>query len=182
MERGAAVPFPDATGNLKIGGWYLVYTKARQESAAARGLQDQGYAVYLPKLSQRRRMRGQLAYVIGALFPRYLFVAPGRAGQSIAPVDSTPSVQKLVRFGALYLPVGNDVIATLKAREDPDSGCHYFGAPGPQPGARVRIDTGPFAGLEGIFEARVGQDRVLILLDLLGQRARTSLAADEIGT
>ena len=161
--------------------WYLVYAKARQEEWAAQGLREQGYAVYLPKLRQRRRVRGRLADVTGALFPRYLFVAPGRAGQSIAPVDSTPGVQKLVRFGALYLPVGEEVVEALKAREDAAIGCHRLGPTALAPGARVRIDTGPFAGLEGIFEARAGQDRVVILLDLLGQRARTVVAAGEIG-
>ena len=43
------------------------------------------------------------------------------------------------------------------------------------------IYTGPFAGFEGIFEARAGQDRVVILLDVLGQRARTMVAAGELG-
>ena len=161
--------------------WYLVYCKARQEDVAARGLEEQGYAVYLPKLRQRRRLRGRLAEVTRALFPRYLFVAPGRPGQSIAPVDSTPGVQKLVRFGALYLPVGEEVVNALKGREDLETGCHHLGGPELRPGARVRIDTGPFAGFEGIFEARAGQDRVVILLDLLGQRARMVVAVGELG-
>jgi len=161
--------------------WYLVHAKPRQEEAAARGLAEQDYGVYLPRLKQRRRVRGRLAEVVQPLFPRYLFVAPGRPEQSVAPVDSTPGVQKLVRFGALYLPVGEDVIAALRAREDAATGCHSLGAPQLAPGARVRIDTGPFAGFEGIFEAKAGEDRVVILLDLLGQRARTVVAAGEIG-
>jgi transcriptional antiterminator RfaH len=181
MARRAMVPTADSADNLPIGNWYLVYTKARQEYAAAQGLREQDYVVYLPRLCQRRRVRGRLTNVIGVLFPRYLFVAPGRDGQSIAPVGSTPGVQKLVRFGALFLPVGENVIAALKAREDPDSGCHRLAPPALQPGARVRIDTGPFAGLDGIFEARVAQDRVVILLDLLGQQARTVVTAGEIG-
>ena len=45
----------------------------------------------------------------------------------------------------------------------------------------MRIDTGSFAGFEGIFEERAGQVRVVILLDLLGQRARMVMAAREIG-
>jgi transcriptional antiterminator RfaH len=167
--------------NRSVASWYLVYAKPRQEELAAQGLREQGYAVYLPKLSQRRRVRGRLAEVNGALFPRYLFVAPGRPEQSIAPVDSTPGVQKLVRFGALYLPVEEGVIEALKAREDRETGCHRLGLPELVPGTRVRIDTGPFAGFEGIFEARAGQDRVVILLDLLGQRARTIVSAGELG-
>jgi transcriptional antiterminator RfaH len=162
--------------------WYLVYAKARQEEQAAQGLREQGYAVYLPRLRQRRRVRGRLGEVVQPLFPRYLFVAPGRPEQSVAPVDSTPGVQKLVRFGAVYLPVEAGVIEALKAREDRETGCHRLGAPQLAPGTRVRIETGPFAGFEGIFEAKAGDDRVVILLDLLGQRARTIVSAGELGT
>jgi len=67
MALGAMVPTSGSADNLINESWYLVYTKARQESAAAHGLQDQGDAIYLPKLKQRRRMRGRLADVIGAL-------------------------------------------------------------------------------------------------------------------
>ena len=73
--------------NLPGASWYLVYP------------------VNLRQLRQRRRVRGRLGEVTQPLFPRYLFVAPGRPEQSIAPLDSTPGVQKMVRFGALYLPV-----------------------------------------------------------------------------
>ena len=101
------VPFPGFADNLTIGSWYLVYTNVRHESGAAQGLHEQGYAVYPPKFRQRR-VRGRLADVTGALFPRYLFVSPGCAGQSFAPVDSTPGVKELVRFGARA--AGADVV------------------------------------------------------------------------
>ena len=73
------------------------------------------------------------------------------------------------------------VIDALRAREDRETGCHRHGAPQLLPGTRVSIDTGPFAGFEGIFEGKTGEDRVGILLDLLRQRARTVVAAGEIG-
>ena len=131
---GTMVPDFDRAKDLITGDWYLVYSKARQEFVAAQGLREQGYVVYLPQLRQRRRVRSRLADVTDALFPRYLFVSSGWAGQSIAPVDSTPGVQKLARFGALYLPVGEAVVTALK-----------------------------------------------FLLDLLGQRARTIVAAGDVG-
>lgn len=160
--------------------WYLVYSKARQEETAAKGLLEQGYRVYLPKIRERKRRSQGMVFVDGALFPRYLFVAPGESEQSMAPAQHTVGVQKLVRFGAEYLPVPANVVDALVSREDPETGLHV-----PEPrvfrrGDRLRIASGVLAGLEGVFEARSGQDRVIILLELLGQRARTEVSQDEI--
>lgn len=160
--------------------WYLVYCKARQEDTAARGLKEQGYAVYLPMLRVRRRRRGGAITVEQPLFPRYLFVAPSASTQSIGPAQFTAGVQKLVRFGTLYLPVPEIVVAVLRKREDPEIGCHRLEAPAMKRGDRVRIDSGTFEGIEGVFEARTGRDRVIVLLDLLGQRTRTEVSLEEI--
>ena len=160
--------------------WYLVYCKARQEDAAARGLEEQGYAVYLPKLRLRRRRRGVATEVEQPLFPRYLFVAPSGSTQSIGPAQFTAGVQNLVRFGTLYLPVPQHVVTALREREDPEIGCHRLEPPVMQRGDRVRIDSGAFKGIEGVFEVRTGRDRVIILLNLLGQQTRTEISLEDI--
>lgn len=160
--------------------WYLVYCKARQEDAAASGLEEQGYAVYLPKLRVRRRRRGGTAEVEQPLFPRYLFAAPGRAKQSIGPVQFTVGVQKLVRFGTVYLPVPEAVVTALRAREDPETGCHRLKTPVMKRGDRVRIGSGALAGIEGVFEARTGRDRVIVLLELLGRQTPTVVPLEEL--
>ena len=52
------------------------------------------------------------------------------------------------------------------------SGLHRLAAEEPlTAGTRVRIGAGAFEGLDGIFERHEGPDRVLVLLQLLGQDA-----------
>lgn len=160
--------------------WYLVYAKARQEEMAAAGLEEQGYAVYLPKLKVRRRRRGRDAELLQPLFPRYLFAAPGRNGQPIGPVQYTRGVQKLVRFGTVYLPVPDTIVNALKRREDPETGVHHLRSRRIEPGTRVRITSGAFAGIEAIFEARTARDRVTVLLELLGQPTRTEVPVEAL--
>jgi transcription antitermination factor NusG len=157
---------------------FLVHTKAHQEAVSAQGLREQCNAVYLPKIRRCWRVRGRMAEITKVLFPRYLFVAPECSGQSIASVESIPGVRKLVRFGALYLPADQSVAEALKAREDPQSGCHRIGAHTLHLGMRVRIASGALP----VSREWAVQDRVVILLDLLGQRARTMVAVCEIGT
>jgi transcription antitermination factor NusG len=40
-----------------------------------------------------------------------------------------------------------------------------------EPGASVRVISGAFEGLEGIFERQLGADRVVVLFRLLGRDA-----------
>jgi transcriptional antiterminator RfaH len=49
-----------------------------------------------------------------------------------------------------------------------------------KPGSRVRITEGGFAGYEGIFQASSGRDRVTVLLDVLGRKARATVDSASI--
>jgi len=85
-----------------------------------------------------------------------------------------------VRFGTLYLPVPQDVVTALRDREDPKIGCHRLEVPAMQRGDRVRIDSGAFKGIDGVFEVRTGRKRVIVLLNLLGQQTRTEISLEDI--
>ena len=162
--------------------WYLVYCKARQEDVAARGLEEQGYAVYLPKMRVRKRRPGGRVDVEEPLFPRYLFVATTSEEHSIAPVQYTAGVQKLVKFGHLYMSVSSEIVTSIKQREDPEIGLHRFELPKVRKGDPVRIRSGVLAGLDAVFEKKTGKDRVVVLLELLGQQTRAEVAIEELET
>lgn len=74
----------------------------------------------------------------------------------------------MVRFGGVPAEVPEAVIAQIKARMDVDSGFVQLQLPDLQPGAPVRIAQGPLEGIEGIFKAPAGLERVRVLLSLMG--------------
>ena len=160
--------------------WYLVYCKARQEDAAALGLEEQGYNVYLPKVRIKRRRPGGAVYVDEPLFPRYLFVAVNPDDQSVSPVQYTRGVQKLVKFGHYLLPVSTDVVDAIREREDPETGFHRLEMPGLKVGDQVQMRSGAFAGLEGVFKTRSGKERVIVLLSILGQQVQAEVPIGEL--
>jgi transcriptional antiterminator RfaH len=47
-----------------------------------------------------------------------------------------------------------------------------------EPGERIVITSGPFIGLEGIYQMADGEARALILLELMSKSQKLSLAAD----
>ncbi len=153
--------------------WYLIYSKPRQEVVAQENLQRQGYTTYLPLTRQPRRRNGKRILLTEPFFPRYLFIQLNTSTDNWAPIRSTFGVSTLVRFGFVPAQVPDRFIEELKYRES-DKGIHV------QPddivaGMKVRIEDGPMLGYEGVFLAKTGNDRAMILLDILGKQARVQV-------
>jgi transcriptional antiterminator RfaH len=160
--------------------WYLIHTKNLAESVAQSHLERQGYEVYLPRVLQPVRRRGRWTEAVVPLFPRYLFAGLVESRQSLAPVRSTVGVASIVRAGSDYARIPPQIICELKAREA-DSGLHRLQCPGSlSPGTVVRVTSGPFAGLEGVFQRRIGAQRVIVLLDVLGRTSPVGVPMDVI--
>lgn len=159
--------------------WYLVYTKPRQEDTAQTNLCRQGYTTYLPRVRQARRRRGRNVSVVGAMFPRYLFVHLDRRTDNWAPIRSTLGVVSIVRFGQIAAAVPDDLIGLLKARED-DRGIQVLPVEDYKRGTRVRITEGGLMGYEAVFVARTSRDRVIVLLEILGKYTRANVEAAAI--
>lgn len=157
--------------------WYAVATKPRREADARVNLARQGYDVCLPQITLRKRRRGQWALVTEAMFPGYLFVAMVLGVDDPAPIRSTIGCHGLVRNGSEAVPVPNAVMAPLLAlgerAADPVQGFSF--------GEKVRLEAGPFAGLEAIFQMPKGADRAQVLIAILGQQRPVLVDSANIG-
>jgi len=159
--------------------WYLLYSKPRQEGVAVENLKRQGYETYLPLIRTRRRRQGQYVSLVEPMFPRYLFIHLSDQTDNWGPIRSTLGVSGLVRFGDLPAQVPDRLLQALRSRDD-DSGIQQFETPDFKPGDRVRIAEGPMAGYEGIFQARSSKERVVVLLDVVGQATRVQMPVGQI--
>jgi transcriptional antiterminator RfaH len=159
--------------------WYLVYAKPRQETVARENLERQGYKTYLPLVSQTRRRQGRRVTTVGPMFPRYLFIYLDSRSDNWAPIRSTRGVVSLVRFGQAAAKVPDDLISTLHGRED-ERGVMTLPTEEYRAGSRVRIMDGSFSGYQGVFLAKTGRDRVVLLLDILGKHTRATVRVDAI--
>lgn len=160
--------------------WYLVHTKPRQEKVAEYNLERQGYEVYLPLTQQPKRRNGHWTSVIEPLFPRYLFVRLQLGLEDFYPIRSTIGVRNLVRFAEEPAIVPDEIIVTLRHAADRATTLHRPHSKPFKQGDNVLIEEGPFAGLEGIFWVEKSQERVVILLEILGQRRHLTIKADSL--
>jgi transcriptional antiterminator RfaH len=153
--------------------WFLVFTKPSGEQLAKTNLERQGFQVYYPRLQQPSLYRGRWVDRIVSLFPRYLFLRLDTLRQSLAPVRSTLGVANIVRFGLESTMVPDSIVTDLMRRADPETGLHRLAGSGPlKHGARVTVVAGAFEGFAGIFEREAGDERVVVLLKLLGQETQ----------
>lgn len=154
--------------------WYLVHTKPRQELCALQNLQQQGYTCYLPMLAHEKRRRGTVTVAEEPLFPRYLFIqlGLGNHAQSWAPIRSTRGVHRLVTFGTEPKAIDDALINALRAQEVISK---QHPTPLFKPGVPVHITDGPFAGIQGIFQNTNGEQRALVLIELLSKPVTLTL-------
>lgn len=163
---------PPAPGNTSRV-WYLIQCKPRQDERAEENLLRQGYTCYRPQHTRERLLRGQRQMVTESLFPGYLFIHLSQL-DNWAPLRSTRGVSRVVSFGNQPLAVDTALIEQLQQR---------CSAVPPEQllenGDKVRINQGPFAELEAIFLSMDGNERVVLLMNILHreQKVRVPLAS-----
>src|SRR5258705_8750848 len=98
--------------------WYVVQTQINAEMKAAHNLLRQGFEIYLPRYLRRRSHARKIEKVAAPLFPRYLFVRIDMATQRWRSIQSTFGVSRLVCNGPDPAPIAQQILSSLKARED----------------------------------------------------------------
>ncbi|MBK8453101.1 MAG: transcription/translation regulatory transformer protein RfaH [Thiofilum sp.] len=152
--------------------WYLLTSKPHKDALAEHHLVNQGYSVYRPLAQRLRTRRGKQETVIESLFPRYMFIELNRLDDNWAPIRSTIGVQGFVRFGEMPTPVPLELINYLHMNESTFSE-RAIDLDRFHTGDKVIIKDGPFKGITGIFQNYDGEQRAIILLEIL--RKATSL-------
>ena len=141
-------------------------------------LERQGFKCFMPVIRIEQLRRGILVPVVEALFPRYLFIQLdiGSTAKSWSPIRSTFGVSRLVTFGNSPAKIDDELIALLKSQKGDEviSRRHF------EPGQAVVITEGAFAGLEGIYQMASGENRVIVLLDIMSKAVKMSIEPSSI--
>src|SRR5262245_40932394 len=157
--------------------WYVVQTRPHAENKAAVHLDRQGFGTYLPRYLKRRRHARRIETVAAPLFPRYLFVAVDLAAQRWRAIQSTGGVAHLVSHGEEPVPVAAGVVEALQRRHDERGFVRLAQKPRFAPGERIRVLDGVFSTCLGLFECMADNERIAVLLDLLGRKVKVVLDA-----
>lgn len=158
--------------------WYLIQCRPKQEQRAQEHLQNQGFESFLPRLQAERIKKGKRQHCDEPLFPGYLFIRLDPQTQNWSTIRSTRGVRQLVQFGGHPAEVPQDIITELQQQQQKQT----EPAPALQAGQKLRITQGPFAQLQAIFENYDGEERVIVLLELLHKQHRLKLNLSDISS
>ncbi|MEK6248833.1 MAG: hypothetical protein N2C12_11680 [Planctomycetales bacterium] len=146
--------------------WWALYTLSRREKDLSRRLRKMEIAYYAPMVKRRTRSpAGRVRESFVPLFSGYVFVTCDdeqrqqvlttncvsrclEIPDSLQLLRDLRQVQRLVQLDAPLTPEARIV-----------------------PGARVRVRSGPFMGLEGTVQQRRGQQRLVVAVEFLQQGA-----------
>jgi len=160
--------------------WYVVHTHPQSEARAKANLERQGYEVYLPRCRKWRRHARRADIVAAPLFPRYLFLRLDISCERWRPVLSTFGVCAFVCYGGVPAPVPEGIVEGIRGREDAGQFVDLTRQSALRPGDKVRIMGGPFADHVARFEGLSDEQRVVLLLDLLGRKLRVAVPAETV--
>ncbi len=151
--------------------WYLLKTKSRQENTAILNLENQNFHVYCPY--------GFINNKNVALFPGYIFIQLDADVQNWSPIRSTKGVLHLVRFGLNFAKISDNIIEFIKANqlstEEKLKNINKF-----KPGDKVQILDGTFKNCIAIFKSFKPDERVILLMDLLGQQQNITIKQESL--
>jgi transcriptional antiterminator RfaH len=160
--------------------WYVAQSQPNAELKAAAHLNRQGFTIYLPRYMKRRRHARRVDHVPAPLFPRYLFVGIDMATQRWRSIFSTVGISRLVCNGDVPQSVPDQIVAALRAREDEGGLVRLDLRPSFRAGDKICVLDGALAGCFGLCECMKDNERVAVLLDMLGRKVRVTVNVESV--
>lgn len=157
--------------------WCVVNTLPHQEMRAETNLLRQGFRAWLPVTVRVRRHARRMDMMRVPLFPGYLFVELDLDCEAWSPINSTYGVRRLLVQDARPEVLPERFIVDLRQTVGGDGACAL--PPDSETlklGTRVRIAWGPFADCIATILNLAPKERVLLLLDLLGGKVKTTMS------
>ena len=151
--------------------WYLIKTKPRQEKTAILNLENQKYTSYCPIVIINHKQV--------VLFPGYIFIHLDNKKEDWSPIRSTKGIVNFVRFGLNFAHVPDNVIEFIKANQlitkEKFKNLNKF-----KPGDKVQITDGVFKNCVAIFKSFKSDERVILLMNILGQQQAINIKQESL--
>lgn len=158
--------------------WFVAKTKpAKERYVETCVLEKWGIDVFFPAI---RRPSSEI-FAFEPLFPTYLFCRFDTQSVIWPAIRWVPGLCYFLGTGQQIVPVSDELIVNLKKHVSRwnEGGC----MPRFIPGERVIVTSGPFTGVEGIFQKYLpARQRCQVLLQVLGQQNKVELPVQSLNT
>lgn len=148
--------------------WYACYTRARHEKQVNDLFGKRGLETYLPLVPELRQWKDRKKLVEWPVFPSYVFCRFTLS--DVHQILTTPGVSTIVRSNGYPTPIADRELDNVRLFTEAlkESGTLPELRPLIAEGQWVRVQEGPFQGVEGIVLEQRGRKRVLVGLRAIG--------------
>jgi transcription antitermination factor NusG len=162
---------------MATGGWAVAHTHPREEDRVVWHAGKLGYEAWCPKIKYKRRrtQHHHFAFRQEPLFPRYVLI---KISERWYDLMSLFGLSRLIMSTSMKPATLSDkFVDSLKGGCDEDG---FYVMKKFVAGQSVRVEKGVLAGTIGIYDGLLPQDRIAVLIEMLGTTVRASVREDDV--
>lgn len=155
--------------------WYIAYTYSKAERKALEKMENMGVSSFLPLHKVVRNWSDRRKIIEVPLFPNYIFIYT-----SASHMHELLKLKELIRyvtFDGKAATVEDDLIVSLKKMAGHDVEVSTFSY---VPGTSVRIEEGPFTGVEGVLVRQNGTNRLVVQIQALQRLVSVEISSSRV--
>ena len=158
--------------------WFILQFKSNSHHLAAKNLNRQGFETFLPLHETTSRRLSQFMNTSKPLFPGYMFVRFDKAESEWHKINNTYGVSRLITFNSILKSIPTTFVANLMKRYDLSG--KLLPIKKLEKGDQVTVSKGPFANFIATVEKYEADQRIWILMDLMGRKTKIQTPSDNL--
>jgi len=158
--------------------WFILQFKPNSHHLAAKNLNRQGFETFLPLHETTSRKLSRFINTSKPLFPGYMFIKFDKLESEWHKINSTYGVSRLITFNSILksMPIG--FVDSLMKRYDLSG--KLLPIQKLKKGDQVTVLTGPFANFIATVEKYEDNQRIWVLMDLMGRKSKIQATTDKL--
>ena len=158
--------------------WFILQFKSNSHHLAAKNLNRQGFETFLPLHETTSRRLSRFINTSKPLFPGYMFIRFDKAESEWHKINSTYGVSRLITFNSHLKSIPTKFVDSLMKRYDLSG--KLLPIKKLKEGDQVTVLKGPFANFIATVEKYEADQRIWILMDLMGRKTKITTPSDAL--
>ena len=160
--------------------WFILQFKPNAHHQANKNLIQQGFETFLPFHNTTSRNVSRFINATRPLFPGYMFISFDRTEPKWHKINNTYGVSRLVTFNSTLKSLPTTFVNNLMKRYDLSG--NLLPIQKLKEGDQVKLLKGPFANFIATVEKYEDDQRIWILMDLMGRKSKIQTTLNALQT
>jgi len=158
--------------------WFILQFKSNAHHKAVKNLNQQGFETFLPLHDTTSRKLSRFINTSKPLFPGYMFIRFDRKKSEWHKINNTYGVSRLITVDSILKSIPTIFVDSLMKRYDLSG--KLIPIQKLKKGDHVTVLKGPFANFIATIEEYETDQRIWILMDLMGQKTKIQTPLDAL--